>query len=322
MTRIAVLDDYQGVALSSSGKWSTLPADCEVTVFRDHMADEAALADRLAPFSVICAMRERTPFPRTLVDRLPNLKLLLTTGARNASFDMAALRERGIVVCGTSGGPPGATAELTWGLILALAKKIPQEDTDVRNGGWQTGLGESLHGKTLGVIGLGNLGSAVAAVGNAFGMDVVAWSQNLTEERAAERGARLVTKDELMRTSDYVTIHLVLSDRSRGLITAADLALMKPTACLVNTSRGPIVDEAALLDVLRAGRIAGAGLDVFSVEPLPKDDPFRTLDNTVITPHLGYVTRETYRAFFDQTVENILAWLAGEPVRILPGIRG
>jgi phosphoglycerate dehydrogenase-like enzyme len=318
VTRIAVLDDYQGVALTSTD-WTRLPADAQVEVFRDHISntDEDALARRLAPFEVICAMRERTAFPATLLRRLPSLKLLLTTGARNASFDMPAARELGITVCGTMGGPRGTTAELTWALILALAKKVPQEDADVRKGGWQIGLGESLDGKTLGVIGLGNLGSAVAIVGKAFNMNVIAWSQNLTQERASAVGAKLVTKGELLTQSDYVTIHLVLSDRSRGLISANDLALMKPTAYLINTSRGPIVDEAALIDVLRNKRIAGAGLDVFDVEPLPLDHPLRTMENTVITPHLGYVTAESYRSFFDQTVENILAYLGGNPVRVV-----
>ncbi|HLF76321.1 MAG TPA: D-2-hydroxyacid dehydrogenase family protein [Dehalococcoidia bacterium] len=316
MTRIAVLDDYQGVALSSTD-WSRLPADARVEVFRNHLFDQDALAQRLAPFEVICAMRERTPFPGSLLRRLPNLKLLLTTGARNASFDMPAIRELGITVCGTMGGPRGTTSELTWALILALAKKVPQEDADVRRGGWQIGLGESLDGKTLGVIGLGNLGSHVAAVGKAFNMNVIAWSQNLTEERAAQFGARLVTKGELLTQSDYVTIHLVLSDRSRGLIGANDLALMKPTAYLINTSRGPIVDEVALIDALRNKRIAGAGLDVFDIEPLPLDHPLRKLENTVITPHLGYVTAESYRSFFDQTVENILGYLEGKPVRLV-----
>lgn len=316
MTRIAVLDDYQGVALSSTD-WSRLPAGAQIEVFRDHLFDEDALAQRLAPFEVICAMRERTPFRGSLLRKLPNLKLLLTTGARNASFDMPTTRELGITVCGTMGGPRGTTSELTWGLILALAKKIPLEDRDVRNGGWQVTMGESLDGKTLGVIGLGNLGSHVATVGKAFNMDVIAWSQNLTPERAAQFGARLVTKGELLTQADFVTIHLVLSDRTRGLIGANDLALMKPTAYLINTSRGPIVDEAALIDTLRNKRIAGAGLDVFDVEPLPLDHPLRKLENTVITPHLGYVTAESYRSFFDQTVENILAFLDGRPIRVV-----
>jgi phosphoglycerate dehydrogenase-like enzyme len=304
VTRIAVLDDYQGVALSSTD-WSRLPAGAQIEVFNDHLFDEDALAQRLAPFEVICAMRERTPFRGSLLRRLPNLKLLLTTGARNASFDMPATRELGITVCGTMGGPRGTTSELTWGLILALAKKIPLEDRDVRNGGWQVTVGESLDGKTLGVIGLGNLGSHVATVGKAFNMDVIAWSQNLTAERAAQFGARLVTKGELLTQSDFVTIHLVLSDRTRGLIGTNDLALMKPTAYLINTSRGPIVDEAALIDALSNKRIAGAGLDVFDVERR-RWTTLRKLNNTRITPHLGYVMQRATALL--RPDENILAF--------------
>ncbi|HEX2186070.1 MAG TPA: D-2-hydroxyacid dehydrogenase family protein [Chloroflexota bacterium] len=315
VVRIAILDDYQGVALQMAD-WGTLPTGTEVQVFRDHLADEVAVAERLADFEVVVAMRERTPFPRRLLERLPKLRLLVTTGMRNASIDLAAATERGIVVCGT-GGVGAATAELTWGLILALLRQIPREDAATRGGAWQVSVGVGLHDKTLGVLGLGNLGSRVATVGRAFGMRVIAWSQNLTAARAAEVGATLVGKDELLAQADILSIHLVLSERTRGLIGARELALMKPTAYLVNTSRGPIVDEAALIDALRRGAIAGAALDVFDVEPLPAGHPLRSLPNTVITPHLGYVTAETYRVFFGDAVEDIRSFLAGTPVRVL-----
>ncbi|HEY7467516.1 MAG TPA: D-2-hydroxyacid dehydrogenase family protein [Dehalococcoidia bacterium] len=315
MVRIAVLDDYQGVALSHGG-WQRLPADSQIEAFRDHLADEAALANRLQPFEVVVAMRERTPFPRSLLDRLPNLKLLVTTGMRNASFDMQAAKDRGVSVCGT-GGLPTPTAELTWGLIIGCVRHIAAEDRATRAGHWQTTIGPTLHGATLGCLGLGNLGSQVARVGLAFGMNVIAWSQNLTAERAQQVGAKLVSKDELLSQSDVVSIHLVLSDRTRGLVGARELALMKPTAFLVNTSRGPIVDEAALIETLRQHKIAGAGLDVFGEEPLPPDHPFLKLDNTLITPHLGYVTLETYDRFYGEAVEDILAWLNGAPVRVI-----
>jgi phosphoglycerate dehydrogenase-like enzyme len=314
VTRVAILDDYQGVALLLAD-WSTLAAD--VTVFRDHLADEDRVAARLADFDVVVAMRERTPFPRTLLERLPKLRLLVTTGMRNASIDLRAATDRGVVVCGT-GGVPSPTAELTWALILALMRHVPQEDRATREGRWQETLGITLAGKTLGVLGLGQLGSRVARVGRAFEMDVLAWSQNLTAEKAASVGATLAAgRDEVLTRADIVTIHLVLSDRTRGLLGARELALMRPTAYLVNTSRGPIVDEEALIAVLRAGAIAGAGLDVFDEEPLPLDHPLRRLSNTVITPHLGYVTEETYRVFYPQALEDVRTFLAGAPVRVL-----
>lgn len=315
MTRVAILDDYQDVARRMAD-WGSLPAGSEVVVFRDHLADLDAVATRLAGFDAVVAMRERTPFPRALLTRLPRLRLLVTTGMRNASIDVAAATERGVVVCGTA-GLPYPTAELTWGLILALFRRIPAEDRATRDGGWQTTLGLGLNGKTLGVLGLGTLGSRVARVGRAFEMEVLAWSQNLTAARAAEVGATLAGKDELLARSDIVTIHLVLGDRSRGLIGARELGLMKPTAHLVNTSRGPIVDEQALVAALRAGKLAGAGLDVYDEEPLPLDHPLRRLPNTVITPHLGYVTEETYRIFYGNALEDIQAWLRGAPVRVL-----
>jgi phosphoglycerate dehydrogenase-like enzyme len=315
MVRIAVLDDYQNAARSFRD-WSSLPKDADVTVFHDHLKDPSAVAKRLQGFDIICAMRERTPFPRALLSRLPDLKLLVTTGMANASIDLDAATDLGVTVAGTGlVNPP--TAELTWGLILSLLRHIPAEDRATRQGKWQTTMGEGLHGKTLGVMGLGRLGSMVATVGKAFTMNVIAWSQNLTEERAAQCGARLVTKEALLRESDILTIHLRLSDRTRGLIGARELALMKPAAYLINTSRGPIVDESALAEALRRKQIAGAGIDVFDEEPLPANHPFLGLDSIVLTPHLGYVTMETYEVFFRDTVENIRGFLAGEPVRVL-----
>ena len=315
MTRVALLDDYQRVALGMAD-WKSLPPDTEVVAFEDHLSDNDALVRRLADFDVVMAMRERTPFTRALFERLPRLRLLITAGMRNASIDMAAAAERGITVCGTA-GLPYPTAELTWGLIHALFRRIPAEDRATREGRWQISLGLGLNGKTLGVLGLGTLGSRVAKVGLALEMKVLAWSQNLTAERAAAAGAELVDKDELLARSDVLSIHLVLSARSRGLIGARELGLMRPTAYLINTSRGPIVDEAALIAALRAGAIAGAGLDTFDVEPLPADHPFRTLPNIVITPHLGYVTEETYRIFYGHALEDIQAFLRGAPVRVL-----
>jgi phosphoglycerate dehydrogenase-like enzyme len=287
-----------------------------VDVFADHLGDEDAVTERLSRYEIVVAMRERTPFPRSLLERLGGLRLLVTTGMRNASIDVGTASELGVTVCGTE-GVPYPTAELTWGLILALARHIPQEDAATRDGSWQVTLGEGLHGKTLGLLGLGRLGSQVATVGAAFGMELIAWSQNLTGARARALGATLVTRDELLSSSDYLTIHLVLSDRTRGLIGARELGLMKPTAYLVNTSRGPIVDEDALVRALADGTIAGAGLDVFDVEPLPPGHTLLTAPNTVLTPHLGYVTDETYRVFFGHAVEDIVSFLDGSPVRVV-----
>jgi phosphoglycerate dehydrogenase-like enzyme len=314
MPRIAVLDDYQSVAADYCD-WSQVP-DAEVVEFHDHLADEDAVAERLEPFDVVIAMRERTEFRRSLLERLPNLRLLVTTGRRNKSIDVEAATERGITVCGT-GILPNGTAELTWGLILAAARHIPQEDASVRAGGWQETVGMDLAGARLGVVGLGGQGSQVARIGLAFGMDVVAWSQNLTDERAAEVGVRRVEREELFATSDVVSVHLLLSKRTRGLIGADDLALMKHTAILINTSRGPIVEQQALLDALHQGTIGGAGLDVFDLEPLPLDHPLRSAPRTVLTPHLGYVTRNTYEIFYREAVEDVAAYLAGSPVRVI-----
>jgi phosphoglycerate dehydrogenase-like enzyme len=313
--RIAVLDDYQSVAADYCD-WSQLPEPAEVVEFSDHVGDPDALVARLRSFDVVIAMRERTRFSREVLERLPDLRLLVTTGRRNKSIDVEAATELGITVSGT-GILPNGTAELTWGLILAVARHIPQEDASVRAGGWQETVGTDLAGARLGIVGLGGQGSQVARIGLAFGMDVVAWSENLTDERAAEVGVRRVDKDELFGTSDVVTVHTLLSKRTRGLIGADDLGRMKPTAILVNTSRGPIVDQQALLDALQGGRIAGAGLDVFDEEPLPKDHPLRTAPRTVLTPHLGYVTRDTYEIFYREAVEDVVAWIAGSPLRVL-----
>ncbi|GAB3501776.1 D-2-hydroxyacid dehydrogenase family protein [Amycolatopsis cihanbeyliensis] len=311
--KIAILDDYQNVALDFAD-WDSLGA--EIEVFTEHIPDRDELVRRLAGVEAVVAMRERTPFPAELLDRLPELRLLVSTGRRNAAIDIAAARARGIVVCGT-GYLPEPTAEHTWALILAAMRNLPSEERSMRGGGWQLGLGSGLHGRTLGLLGLGRLGSRVAAVGAAFGMDVIAWSQNLTAEHAAERGVSAVGREELFRRSDVLSIHLVLGDRTRGLVGPAELAAMKPTAWLVNTSRGPIVRERALLDALREGAIGGAALDVYDTEPLPAEHPLRTLPNTVLTPHIGYVTREVYQVFYADAVEDIAAYQAGAPIRVL-----
>jgi len=316
MRKVAILDDYQGVALQMAD-WSVLAPECRVEVFRDHLSDLAAVADRLRDFEIVTCMRERTPFGRDLLARLPNLRLLVTTGMRNAAIDLQAATDRGVMVCGTAGGPESPPAELTWGLILALVRHIPREDAATRAGRWGTTVGMSLANRVLGVLGLGRLGATVARVGAAFGMSVIGWSQNLTAERAAQCGAKLVTKEELFARSDVVSIHVQLSERTRGLVGARELGVMKRTAYLVNTARGPIVDEAALVRALEARAIAGAGLDVFDEEPLPADHPFTRLDNTLLMPHAGYVTEEQYRVRYRDTVENVAAYLKGAPLRIL-----
>ena len=314
--KVAVLDDYQSVA-AHMADWASLPDGIDVTFFSDHMADEDALAQRLADFDIVMGMRERTAFPRSLLERLPALRCLITTGARNASFDVDAATELGITVCGTPGAGEGPT-ELTWGLILGILRQIPQEDRATREQGkWGIHVGASLQGKTLALLGLGHIGSLVARVGNAFDMRVIAWSQNLTAERAAECDATLVDKDTLFAEGDVVSVHVRLSDRTVGLVGAHEIGLMKPSAILVNISRGPIVDEAALVDALQRRAIGGAALDTFDVEPLPAGHPFLTLDNTLITPHVGYVTDDGYRAFYAGVVENIRAFAAGEPVRVI-----
>jgi phosphoglycerate dehydrogenase-like enzyme len=316
MPNVAILDDYHGVALRMAD-WSVLQPACRVQVFPDHLSDLDALAARLREFEIVTCMRERTPFRRDLLQRLPNLKLLVTTGMRNAAIDLEAATDLGILVCGTAGGPESPPADLTWGLILALVRHIPREDAETRRGHWGTRVGMSLEKKVLGVLGLGKLGARVAKVGVAFEMSVIAWSQNLTAEQATRCGASLVTKDELFTRSDVLSIHVQLSERTRGLVGARELGLMKPTAYLVNTARGPIVDEQALVHALESRLIAGAGLDVFDEEPLPSDHPFTRLDNTVLTPHAGYVTEDQYRVRYRDTVENVAAYLGGAPLRML-----
>jgi phosphoglycerate dehydrogenase-like enzyme len=313
-SRVAILDDYQAAAVEFAD-WSQLPADTEVVPFREHINDDDELVALLGGFDVVVAMRERTPFSRARLERLGDLRLLVTTGMHNAAIDMDAARELGIVVTGT-GGMLTPTSELAWGLLLSLARQIPQEDRNVREGGWQQTVGTDLAGATLGLVGLGNLGALVASVGRAFRMDVIAWSQNLTQERAEKVGVRRVEKDEVFETADFLSVHLVLSERSRGLIGPRELSLMKPTAYLVNTSRGPIVDEIALISALEQGRLAGAGLDVFDQEPLPPNHPFRRLPNVVITPHIGYVSRRCYQIFYREIVEDIAGYLRGEPIRV------
>ena len=305
--KVAILDDYQNVALEMA-EWSPVARRAEITVFNDHVADPDAVVERLLPFDVICVMRERTPLPRAVIEHLPRLKLIASTGSRNASIDMTAAEEHGIHVTAT-GYRSTPTIEMTWALILASARHIVRESSSVREGGWQTSVGAELDGKVLGVLGLGNIGGQVARIGLAFGMKVIAWSQNMTPQIAEAAGAALVTKDELFRQADVVTIHLILSKRTRGLVGAADLALMKPTSWLINTSRGSIVDDGALVQALTARTIAGAALDVFDTEPLPADHPFRSLENVLATPHIGYVAEDLYRTFYGDAAVSIAGWL-------------
>lgn len=314
--RCAILDDYQNVALKFAD-WSPLKDQVDITVFDKPFASQDEAVRALKDFPIVCAMRERTGFGREVLTALPNLKLLLTSGMRNAAFDMETAKERGIVVCGT-GGVGNATAGLTIGLMLELTRKIGFENARMHAGdSWQTTMGHDVEGKTLGVIGLGKLGQKVATIAKALGMNVIAWSTNLTPDACAAAGVGYATKEELFATADVITIHVVLSKRSRGLVAREDLARMKPTSYLINTARGPIVDEAALLKALQDRKIAGAALDTFSVEPLPVDDPLRKLDNAVITPHLGYVTEDNYRRYYSDMVEDIAAWLKGAPVRVM-----
>ncbi len=315
--RCAVLDDYQDVALSMAD-WGRLDGRVDVTAFREHLDGEDAVAAALADFDIVVIMRERTPFPASLIERLPKLRLLVTSGMRNASVDLAAAARAGVVVSGT-GSSKASTVELTWALILGLVRNVSVENAAFHAGGpWQSTIGTNLAGATLGLVGLGQIGSRVATVARAFGMDVLAWSQNLTGARASAAGATLAgSLPELMAASDIVSVHVVLSDRTRGLVDAAALAHLRPSAYLVNTSRAAIVDQAALLDALRHNRIAGAAVDVFATEPLPADDPLRGLPNLLATPHLGYVTRENYAGYFGETVEDIEAFLAGEPIRVI-----
>jgi phosphoglycerate dehydrogenase-like enzyme len=313
--RLSILDDYQGVALQMAD-WSPLERRLEIVVERQPFADENAAAAALARSEIAILMRERTPFPKSLIERLPKLRLIVTTGMRNAAIDVAAARERGIAVCGTEGGN-NDTAELAWGLILGAARRIAEDHRAMREGGWQTRIGHRIAGKTLGVLGLGRLGSAVARVGLAFEMKVIAWSPNLTTERAAAVGVERVEKEALFARSDILSVHVVLGPRSRGLVGRGDIARMKKEAILVNTSRGPIVDTEAVVEALAAGRLGYACFDVYDREPLPAEHPLRRAPNVLLTPHIGYVTEENYRAAYPQIVENVLAFLDGKPIRVI-----
>ncbi|HET7847773.1 MAG TPA: D-2-hydroxyacid dehydrogenase family protein [Pseudolabrys sp.] len=316
MVRAAILDDYQNVALQCAD-WSPITKDVDVKVFNDPIGGPEAVIKALQGFAVIVMMRERTPFPRKVIEGLPDLKLLITTGARNNSIDLKAAAERGVTVCGT-GGAGNPTAGIAIGLMLELTRHIGFENARLKAGAlWQTTIGRDLEGLTLGIVGFGKLGQRVTRIANAFGMKVIAWSQNLTPEKAKEGGAEYASKDDLFRNSDFVSIHYILGDRSRSLVTAEDIARMKPSAYLINTARAPIVDQAALLKALQDKKIAGAGLDVFEVEPLPLDHPYRKLDNVVLTPHLGYVSEQNYRKYFPDIVEDIRAWLDGKPMRTI-----
>ena len=319
MTNVAVLDDWQRIAQGSED-WTELRARAEVTFFHEPFAGPQDLVERLRPFDILMAMRERSAFPAAVTEQLPNLRMFSMTGQRAASSDFVAMRARGITVTVTDGGGTGtATSELALGLMLASVRRIPQADAAMRAGGFQAGVppGVELAGKTLGLLGLGKLGQKMASYGAVLGMECIAWSPNLTAERAAGHGARSVTKDELMERSDVISVHLVLSERSRGIIGEADLARMKPGALLINTSRGPLVDEAALIEAVHAGRISAA-LDVYDQEPLPADHALRTAPNTVLTPHLGYVTAATFEDLYRQSIENVLAFLDGKPIRLMP----
>jgi len=315
--RIAILDDYQKLALQSAD-WSAVKAHGEITVFHDTITDKNALRDRLMPFDILCVMRERTPISGDLIRSLPNLKLIVTSGKRNAAIDVATAHECGITVCGTE-SPSTATPELAFALMLGLARNIVGENASMRSGGWQIGLGQDLAGSTLGIIGLGRLGAQIAKIAQAFDMHITAWSTNLTPERCQEVGVEYKpSKEALLRDADFVTIHQRLSDRTRGLIGSEEFRQMKKTAFLINTSRGPIVDDAALIDAVNQGEIAGAGIDVYDQEPLPPAHPLRKCDKLLLTPHLGYVTRHTWDVFYGQTVEAVLAWINGDPIRVLP----
>jgi phosphoglycerate dehydrogenase-like enzyme len=316
MPRCAILDDYQNVALTVTD-WSKVKGDLDIKVFNEHLGGPENVVKALQGFEIVVAMRERTGFPRAVIEKLPALKLLITTGLRNASIDVAAAKERGVTVCGTpSTGNP--TSGIAIGLMLELTRRIGYENARMKAGvPWQSTIGVDLDGLTLGVLGLGKLGTRTARIAKAFGMKVIAWSQNLTPEKCQEAGVDYVSKEDLFRQADFITIHVILSQRTRGLVGAKELGLMKPSAYIVNTSRGPIIDEAALLGALREKKIAGAGLDVFDVEPLPVDHPLRKLDNVVLTPHLGYVSMQNYRAYFGGVVEDIRAFLDGKPVRVM-----
>jgi phosphoglycerate dehydrogenase-like enzyme len=314
--RCAILDDYQNIALSSAD-WSPIKGDVDIKAFNAHLGGPDKVIAALQDFDIVVAMRERTGFPKAVIDALPKLKLLITTGMRNASIDTEAAKARGVTVCGTGAfGAP--TSGIAIGLMLELTRHIGYENARMHAGApWQTTIGPELEGLTLGVLGLGKLGQRTATIAKAFGMKVIAWSQNLTPEKCAEAGVGYVSKDDLFRQADFISIHVVLSQRSRGLVGAKEIGLMKPSAYLINTSRGPIIDEAAMLAALRDNKIAGAGLDVFDVEPLPLDHPLRKMDNVVITPHLGYVSTQNYKHYFTGVVEGIRGFLDGKPVRVM-----
>jgi phosphoglycerate dehydrogenase-like enzyme len=313
--RVAILDDYQAIALASAD-WAPVEARADIVVFSDHLSDPAALARRLQDFEVVVAMRERTGFDAALLDRLSKLELLVTTYMKNAAIDVLAARRNGVTVSGT-GAVEAAAPELAWALLMATVRNIPAEDASVRAGGWQRTVGIVLQGRTLGLLGLGRMGKAMARYAQAFGMDVIGWSQNLDADVAEQYGVRPVGKDELFRSADVVSVHVVLSERTRGIVGARELELLGPDGYLINTSRGPVVDEAALVDALGRGAIAGAGLDVFDIEPLPPGHPLRSLPNTVVTPHIGYGTKEMYEVFFRDVVSDIVGWLDGTPVRVI-----
>ena len=314
--RLAIINDYQRLALEAAD-WGRLPNGIVAEVCHDQLTDPKEAASRLSPFDIVVTAREETTFDRALVERLPNLKLLVFHGARNAALDLEALSEKGVTVCGTGYGYTNGTVELAWGLILGLVKNLIAEDQTIRDGGWGAGLPLGLTGKTLGILGLGTLGSGVAKLGLALDMEVIAWSQNLTEKRCAEVGVTLVTKEALLRRSDVLSVHVILSERTRGLVGAKDFAMMKPSCCLINTSRGPIVDETALVNALKEERIGGAGLDVYDREPLPINHPFRQLPNVLVTSHIGGRTYENLVARYKDCLEDVLAWLDGKPVRVV-----
>jgi len=307
LPQIAVLDDYQNVAFSY-GDWSTIRKNADVTVFNHHMASQEEITDSLQPFQVVCVMRERTPLTRAILSKLPNLKLIVSTGRRNASIDTAAAEELGITISITGYHSSGAP-ELTWALLLAMARHVVAESTSLREGNWQREVGVDLKGKTIGIVGLGNIGSTIARYATAFEMEVIAWSENLTSEKANEQGARLVSKEELFKTADFVTLHLVLSQRSRDTVTSLEFNVMKPSAYLINTSRGPLINEDDLINALQNRKIAGAAIDVYDIEPLPVDHALRKLDNVLATPHIGYVTEDTYQIFYENTISRIEEWL-------------
>lgn len=305
--KIAILDDYQNISLKIAD-WSEVQHLADVTVFNDHLQNESEVINRLYPFDIICVMRERTPLTKSIISQLPNLKVIASTGSRNASIDAETCKEKNIEILPT-GYFATPTIELTWALILAIARNIPAENASLKANGWQKKVGVDLHGKNLALLGLGNIGSKVAIIGKAFGMNVIAWSQNLTEENAVLSGVKLVSKEELFSQADFLSVHLVLGERSKGLVGEKELKLMKPTSFLINTSRGPIVQEQALINALHNKSIAGAAIDVYDTEPLELNHPFRSMENVLATPHIGYVSRNLYETFYQDTVKNILGWL-------------